>query len=650
MKRILFSLAALLFGLAAQAKIELSPLFTDNMVFQQNCSASVWGKATPGAKVTVTPSWNGRAYSCTAGTDGRWSVNIDTPAGSYEKYTVTISDGKPVVLQNVLVGEVWLCSGQSNMEMPVESWRAVRVNRDDIQNAADYPYLRLLYVTKTTGMSPRDSFDAENGGWTESLPKTVRGFSAVAYYYGRALQQELKVPVGVIESCWGGTIIEAWMSAEALSSYPEMAPKIAQVAKLAETETDRENTFKKEMARFVAQAKADDKGFAGGKAPWAARPYDDSSWGTMKLPEKIQTLWPSTNGVFWFRKEVEIPSSWAGRNLTLSLGPVDDYDETYFNGKLVGTGEVWNMAREYVIPGKMVKAGKSVLCIRVTDDHGDGGLYGAADQLYLEGPDGTQIRLDGEWKVKKSLDFGSRKVSTAREPNLASVLYNAMVKPLVPFAIKGAIWYQGESNADKAYRYRDLMSAMVLDWRSAWGYDFPFYITQITGYHEVSPVPGEFSWAELREAQSIAASVLDAADVACIIDLGEAEDVHPVRKKEVGDRLALLALANDYGREVISSGPRFESYRIGHGNIRVHFTSVADGLKAVPSGSLAGARYGSHALGYDIVKRAEKSSYIRKMSLIPLPSAMAGPTIPYATSSTLPSFPPIPSVPTTGPE
>ena len=289
------------------------------------------------------------------------------------------------------------------MEMPVESWRAVRVNKDDIQKAGDYPYLRLLYVTKTTGMSPRDNFDAEYDGWTESLPKTVRAFSAVAYYYGRALQQELKVPVGVINSCWGGTIIEAWMSADALSSYPEMLPKIEQVAKLAETETDRENTFKKEMARFVAQAKADDKGYANGRAPWAAKSFDDSSWGVMRLPEKIQTLWPATNGVFWFRKEVAIPSSWAGKNLTLSLGPVDDYDETYFNGKLVGSGEVWNMAREYVIPGKLVKAGKSVLCIRVTDDHGDGGLYGAADQLYLEGPDGTQIPLDGEWKVKKSL-------------------------------------------------------------------------------------------------------------------------------------------------------------------------------------------------------------------------------------------------------
>ena len=605
MKRILFSLAVLFAGLSAEAKVELSPLFTDNMVFQQNVQAPVWGKATPGAKVTVTPSWSGQAYSCTADADGSWSVKIDTPAGSYERYTVTISDGKPVVLQNVLVGEVWLCSGQSNMEMPVESWRAVRVNKDDIQKAGDYPYLRLLYVTKTTGMSPRDNFDAEYDGWTESLPKTVRAFSAVAYYYGRALQQELNVPVGVINTCWGGTIIEAWMSADALSSYPEMLPKIEQVAKLAETETDRENTFKKEMARFVAQAKADDKGFANGRAPWAARSFDDSSWGVMRLPEKIQTLWPATNGVFWFRKEVAIPSSWAGKNLTLSLGPVDDYDETYFNGKLVGSGEVWNMAREYVIPGKLVKAGKSVLCIRVTDDHGDGGLYGAADQLYIEGPDGTHIPLDGEWKVKKSLDFGSRKVSTAREPNLASVLYNAMIKPLVPFAIKGAIWYQGESNAGRAYRYRDLMSAMVLDWRSAWGYDFPFYITQITGYHPVSPVPGEFSWAELREAQSIAASVLDKADVACIIDLGEAEDVHPVRKKEVGDRLALLALSNDYGRSVLASGPRYESYVLEHGAVRVKFSSVGSGLCAVPSGSFAEARYGSDAMSYDIVRQAE---------------------------------------------
>ena len=205
-----------------------------------------------------------------------------------------------------------------------------------------------------------------------------------------------------------------------------------------------------------------------------------------------------------------------------------------------------------------------------------------------------------------SLSFGDRKMSTAREPNLNTVLFNAMINPLVPFAIKGAIWYQGESNAGRAYRYRDLMATMIQDWRATWGYDFPFYITQITSYHAVSSDPGEFTWAELREAQSIAVSAVDKAGLACIIDLGEAEDVHPVRKKEVGDRLALLALANDYGRKVVSSGPTFESYKIGHGNIRVRFSSVADGLIAVPSGTFSEARYGADAMDYDLVKRAER--------------------------------------------
>ena len=610
MKRIIIFTAFLLACLTPQAKVRLSPLFTDNMVFQQNTQAPVWGSAAPGRTVTVRPSWNGRTYSCVAGSDGKWSVKIDTPAGSYERYSLTVSDGEKVVLNNVVAGEVWLCSGQSNMEMPVESWRAVRVGKGDIQKASEYPFLRLLYVTKTTGMSPRDNFSAENDGWTESSPKTARSFSAVAYYFGRKLQESLDVPVGVIETCWGGTIIEAWMSEGAAKEYPELVSKIVEVKELALTETDRENTFRKEIERFVAQAKADDKGLSKGKALWAAPRFDDSSWRTMRLPEKVQALWPATNGVFWFRKEVDIPKSWTGKDLTLSLGPVDDYDETYFNGKIVGSGTVWNMAREYTVPAKLVKGGKAVICIRVTDDHGDGGLYGAADQLYLEGPDGQQVPLDGDWKVEMSLSFGDRPVSTAREPNRATVLYNAMIHPLVPFAIKGAIWYQGESNAGKAYRYRDLMSALVLDWRSAWGVDFPFYITQITGYHPVSPTPGEFTWAELREAQDMASKVLDKADVACTIDLGEAEDVHPIRKKEVGDRLALLALANDYGFGIVPTGPRYESYKIGEHSVRVKFSSTAKGLVAVPSGDLAPARYGGSAMGFDIVKKAESGELV----------------------------------------
>ena len=606
MKRLIITLSVLLSGLLAEAGVQLPPVFSDNMVFQQRVQAPVWGKAAPGALVKVMPSWTKRIYSCTADSDGRWMVKIDTPKGGFKEYSVTITDGEPVVLKNVVVGEVWLCSGQSNMEMPVESWRSVRVNKQDIQRSAEDRFLRLLYVSRATGMSPRDNFDADDGGWMCAAPKTVRTFSAAAYYFGRTLYDELKVPVGLIEACWGGTIIEAWMSGDALKGYPEMVPQLAEIDSLAVTETDLENTFEKEIASFIAKAKADDKGLDGDKPLWAAPSFDDSSWKTMKLPEKVQTVWPGTNGVFWFRKEVDIPSSWSGKDLTLSLGPVDDYDETYINGHLVGSGTAWNMAREYTVPGNIVKAGKSVICIRVTDDHGDGGLYGAPDQLFLQGPDGELLPLDGDWKVTMSQSFSTRPVSPAREPNKVSVLYNAMIHPLVPYAVKGAIWYQGESNAGRAYRYRDLMSSLILDWRSSWGTDFPFYITQITGHHAVSQVPGEFTWAELREAQDIASKSLDKAGLACTIDLGEAEDVHPVRKQEVGRRLALLALDNDYGRKTVSSGPRFESYRIGHGEIRVKFSSTASGLMIIPSGDFAEARYGKDAVDYDLVSKAEK--------------------------------------------
>lgn len=605
MKHLAIILAALAACVSLEAEVRLSPLFTDNMVFQQRVKAPVWGKASPGATVTVIPSWNGKTYSCVAGADGKWSVKIDTPKGSYKRYSVSISDGEPLTLHNVVVGEVWICSGQSNMEMPVESWRAVRINKNDIDRASEYPFLRLLYVTKTTGMSPRDGFDAENDGWTESAPKTARAFSAVAFYFGRALQKELKVPVGVIETCWGGTVIEAWMSEEALKGYPEMASGLERVRTLAPAETDRELTFKKEMARFVEQARKDDKGLSGDNPLWADPAFDDSSWKTMILPEKVQKLWPGINGVYWFRKEVEIPTGWAGKDLTLSLGPVDDYDDTYLDGVYVGGDSQWNKAREYKVPGKYVKGGRSVLCVRVTDDHGDGGLYGAADQMFLEAPDGQRVPLDGEWKVELSLSFETRPVSPSREPNLTTVLYNAMINPLVPFAMKGAIWYQGESNAGKAYRYRDLMRDMILDWRRAWGMEFPFYITQIANYHPVSPVPGEFSWAELREAQDHASRTLEKTGIACTIDLGEAEDVHPIRKREVGDRLALLALARDYGRKVVEAGPEYESFSIGQGYIRIKFSSVGSGLKVIPSGSFAEARYGSDAMDSELVRKAE---------------------------------------------
>lgn len=602
MKRILLTVLAALSSVSLLAKVELTPLFSDNMVFQQSCKAPVWGKAAPGAVVTVTPSWNGKSYRATAGPDGRWSVKIDTPKGGFKKYSVTISDGDPLVLQNVLVGEVWLASGQSNMQMPVESWRAVRTNQEDIAGAARYADVRLLQVSRATGMREHDYFSADFDKWKESSPETVRNFSAAAWYFGRKLMEELQVPVGIIHSSWGGTIIEAWMSEGALRAFPEMSASLAQVRSLSDNESEREKTFEEEIAAFIREANRKDLGKSGGLAVWARPEFDDSSWKTLKLPNTVQQLWPDTNGIYWLRKTVDIPAAWAGKDLTLSLGPVDDFDETYWNGEKVGSDVLWNKAREYTVPARLVSPGRTVITIRCTDDHGNGGLYGAADLLFIQGPDGQKIRLDSEWKVTLSVSFKGVPKSTAREPNIPTVLYNAMIRPLAPFAIKGAIWYQGESNAQKAYRYRDLMPSMILDWRALWGYDFPFYITQLAGYKKVVGVPGDDDWAELREAQEMATQMLDRCGMACIIDLGEAEDIHPVRKREVGERLARLALANDYGRRLVTTGPRYESFRIAGRSIVVRFTDVAGGLRVIPSGDFAGDRYGSRG---EKVEKAE---------------------------------------------
>ena len=593
MRRILLTAMAVLASVSLNAKVELTPLFSDNMVFQQNCQAPVWGKAAPGAVVSVTPSWNGKTYRATAGPDGKWSVKIETPRGSFKKFSVTISDGDPVVLQNVLVGEVWLASGQSNMQMPVESWRAVRTNQEDIAGAAKYADVRLLQVSRATGMREHDYFSADFDKWKESSPETVRNFSAAAWYFGLKLMEELHVPVGIIHSSWGGTIIEAWMSEEALSAYPEMSASLAHIKTLSDDVSEREKTFDEELAAFNREAGLKDLGKSGGVAVWARPDFDDTSWKTMTLPSMVQELWPATNGIYWFRKTVEIPADWAGKELTLSLGPVDDWDETYWDGELVGSGKLWNKAREYTVPARLVKAGKTVITVRCTDDHGNGGLYGAADLLFIQGPDGRKLRLDNEWKVTLSVSYAGAPKSTASEPNIPTVLYNAMIRPLAPFAIQGAIWYQGEANTPKACRYRDLMASMILDWRALWGRDFPFYITQLAGYKAVNAIPGDDDWAELREAQDMATRILDRCGMACIIDLGEAEDIHPVRKREVGERLARLALSADYGRKLVTTGPRYDSYKIVGSSIVVHFTDVAGGLKVLPSGDFAAERYGT---------------------------------------------------------
>ena len=608
MKRCILTALTALATLSAGAKVQLTPLFTDNMVLQQEAQVPVWGKAAPGAVVSVTPSWNGKAVRTVADASGCWQLHLATPKGSFKKYTLTISDGEPVVLQNVAVGEVWLASGQSNMERTFGHERFDVFFKDQVASASDWADVRMLTVARSTGMSPHGSFETEFGGWELSSPESLPHFSSVGWFFGRSLLQELKVPVGIIHTSWGGTIIEAWMSEGALRSYPEMLNQLDLVRSLPDAVEEREAAFTQQYDAFMKRVTAADLGTIGGVAVWAQPGFNDSGWRTVALPCIIQQIWPGTNGIFWFRKEIEVPAEWAGKDLTLSLGPIDDFDETYWDGELVGFARLWSKHRVYTIPARMVHGGKAVISVRNVDDHGNGGLLGDASLLYLQGPDGRKIRLDNEWKVTLSVSFEGIPRSAAREPNLATVLYNAMLAPLAPYAIKGALWYQGESNTDKAYRYRDLMADMVLDWRRLWGYDFPFYITQLAGFRPITRVAGDDDWAELREAQALAARTVDKVGMACLIDKGEADDVHPVHKQEVGERLAQLALVRDYGRKMACDGPRFASYTIGDGFIRVRFSDVAGGLQVRSSGDYAELRYGSAGMDFELVKKAESGT------------------------------------------
>ena len=608
MKRFfLILLVALASQAVIRAQVSLTPLFTDHMVLQQRCNVPVWGKAAPGTSVTVKPSWSVKSETVRSDAEGNWSVKILTPKASFKKHTLTISaGGSSVTLQDVLIGEVWFCAGQSNMQMPMESWRAVRINQEDINGSDRYPDLRVLQLSRATGMCERESFSADFGGWQPSSSRTVRNFSAIAWYFGRRLQETLKLPVGLIHSSWGGTIIEAWMSAGALKDFPENAEKLAEMKALSEDPDERQKTYWGEMMKLLREARERDEGISG---HWELPDLDDGGWRDVTLPSKIQELWPGINGVYWFRKEIDIPTAWAGKEVTLSLGPVDDFDETYWNGVLVGRDSIWNIPRTYAVPAAQVKAGKAVIVIRNTDDHGDGGLYGAPEQLFVQGPDGQKIPLDNVWKVQLTVSFDKVPRNTAREANLPSALYNAMVHPVAPYRIAGAIWYQGESNADKALRYQDQMPAMIYDWRQVWGYDFPFYITQIAGFHPVLPDPAESAWAELREAQSLTALHMEQVEQACIIDLSEADDAHPVRKEEAADRLARLALAKQYGRSKLAcNGPRLSGWEISDGAVTLCFSDIAKGLRVQTDGEYAEIRYGKPAMDFEIVKKAESGA------------------------------------------
>lgn len=562
-----------------QAKVVLPSVFTDNMVLQQKTDITFYGDATKNKQLTVKTGWNGKEYHTEADGQGKWSLKIPTPTAG-GPYEITFSDGKKLQLKNVMIGEVWFCSGQSNMEMPVAGWGKVMNYEQEIAEAA-YPAIRLFQVKKNTSLAPLKEVESTLGGWQECSSATVPEFSALAYFYARALWKELNVPIGVIDCTWGGTPAEAWMNHETLRQVMGFREEMDKLERLGFDPNRMEQAYSEERAHWQSLFTEKDKGMENGKLCWTAPSLSEEDWQTISLPG----YWEGKglkdfDGIIWFRRSLEIPAEWAGKPLTLRLGMIDDEDITYFNGVEIARGAGYMTPRTYTIPAKLVKAGKAVLAVRVSDFGGEGGIHGKAEELYVEA-DGKRISLAGDWKYRIGLSlkgFPPAPVSPIQSSSYPTVLFNAMVKPWTAFPIKGVIWYQGEANVGRSEQYGDLFPALITDWRRQWRSNFPFYFVQLANFMESKKIQPNSEWAALREAQTKALK-LDQVGMAVTIDIGLADDIHPKNKQEVGRRLALLALAGSYGKNVSSSAPVFQNYIIKGDKMELDFGQKQDGFK-----------------------------------------------------------------------
>jgi sialate O-acetylesterase len=570
--------------------MELASVFQDHMVLQRERPVPVWGKAAAGEAIEVRCAR--KKAVAVAGPDGRWEA-ILPPIKAGGPFEFLVKAGrKKVRLQDVWVGEVWVASGQSNMGMTVQGV----LNAAAEIAAADHPGIRMLTSARVALTKRQESLG--NGSlWRVCSPSVVSGFSAAAYFFARELHQKLGVTIGMIDSSWGGTVAEAWTSRQGLQGNPLLRPYIDKLDRFMGPDGEAERALAKKAQDSWADSIPKDQGNVGFDQGWAKSGYSDADWKTMALPTGWQTAGHDYSGVFWFRRELEIPAAWAGRDLALHVGECDKRDYTYFDGEFLGSlgmedrADAWCTPRIYTVPGRLVKAGKVAVAVRVFSNIYQGGMIGPADQMWAapaDAPEAERVSLAGSWKFRVEQNFG--KVSTAPpvstygdgNQNTPTVLFNGMIAPLVPYAIRGFIWYQGESNAGRPAEYRYLMPQLIRDWRREWGQaDLSFYQVQLANFKGKNENPSESDWAHLREAQRLTLEAVPKTGLAVIIDIGEAGDIHPRNKQDVGRRLAACALARDYGKaEFIGSSPMPKAVRREGSAVSVRFEYDGGGLVA----------------------------------------------------------------------
>ncbi|MGI4743664.1 MAG: sialate O-acetylesterase [Janthinobacterium lividum] len=610
---------------AAHATVRLPALVGSHMVLQRGRAVPVWGWAAPGEAVSLT--FRGKTYRASApDASGRWQATLPpTPAGG--PYVLTVKGQNTITLTDVLVGDVWLASGQSNMQYKVKDGPGgyqPTQNADQEIAAANFPNIR--FFTADQAVAYRPQAEAAGTGWQVCSPATVASFSAVSYFFSRDLYQQYQVPMGVVVSSWGGTPAEAWVSAEGLRSFPEFGPRIATFATKTTSLNDDQRAYADQQRELMRNVRAHDKGYLPNGQTWATPSVDARAWPTMPLPGLWETMpaLATYDGIVWFRKEIDLPAAMASQPLTLTLGKIDDIDSTYINGVKVGSTNGYEKLRTYQVPAGVLRPGRNVLAVRVVDQGGGGGIAGQPDQLALRGA-GQTLSLAGPWQYQVGLPPQDQPVAPAPGGGqmAPTTLYNAMIAPLQPFAFKGVIWYQGETNADRAAQYRTLFPALIADWRQHFGADLPFLFVQLANFQPVQPQPAASAWAELREAQAMALQ-LPRTGMATAIDIGDPADIHPHNKQEVGRRLALAARRVAYGdNKLVYSGPTYTSMAVAGPAIRLKFAQLGTGLLAKGGEALQGfAVAGADQKFYWATARLVGNEVVVQSEQVPSPVAV----------------------------
>ncbi|RIA08584.1 sialate O-acetylesterase [Flavobacteriaceae bacterium MAR_2010_72] len=568
MKRFLklFFTVSVLFPTVIFSQIELPKIFTSNMVLPRDVAIPIQGKAQPKEWITVTIQ--SQEHKVKTDKKGNFLVTLN-PLNYGGPFELIFKGNDTKTLTNILVGDLWLCSGQSNMQYSIKQ---IGYKEKDSTKMA-FPKLRLGAVGIGTDYLPKD--DLSLVYWFEGTIDNAQNFSATAWFYGRYLVENQDVPIGLVSSNLGATSIETWMSLGALKQFPQFIEVTNYISK---TKKNFE-TLNTEFEQF--RKKWDDKHYLKGiglDEKWYADDFDDSNWETCKIPNFIDDLgYENFDGSFWFRKTFDLTKEQLNQDFTLRLSQIDDYDITWVNGQKVGETFGNMNSRNYVIPKDILREKGNTVAVRVFDVGGKGGMHTNAFW-------GGKIR-NGEWKYKKGRQIDAKKFPTKPVPNgspfsYPTLLYNGGIAPLHNFPIKGVIWYQGEANENRAVEYEQLLKGMITDWRAKWNNTkLPFYIVQLANYRAEDKTPKDSKWAEVRESQT-KASELDFVDVITTIDVGEANDIHPKNKKAVGERLAMLSMHYDYG-VTLKKSPSFKNATVEKGKIIIEMNTYGSQLKSL---------------------------------------------------------------------